>query len=137
MTTAGYSGTPLAQKLGIKKGHKIYLFRPPEYFCTLFDELPQDMEQVEEGQEASINYMHFFVIKARVLDFELQKILPLLKKVGLLWISWPKKTSGMQSEVDKGALLQKGREIGLVDVKVAAIDDVWSGQKFVYRKGDS
>jgi hypothetical protein len=95
------------------------------------------MEQVEEGQEASINYMHFFVIKARVLDFELQKILPLLKKVGLLWISWPKKTSGMQSEVDKGALLQKGREIGLVDVKVAAIDDVWSGQKFVYRKGDS
>ena len=89
--SAGYSRTPLARKLGIKEGHRIFLFHPPDYFWTLFHELPQDIVQMEEGSKESIDYMHFFVTDPKDLDFALVQNLPWLKKDGLLWISWPKK----------------------------------------------
>jgi len=136
MNASGYSGTPLAGKLGIKEGFRVFLFKAPENFWTLFDELSENLVQVDESQKETIDYMHFFVTKPEELELALNQSLPWLKKEGALWISWPKKTANIPSELDKWMVLSTGRASGLVDVKVAAIDETWSGQKFVYRKQD-
>ena len=83
-----------------------------------------------------MDYLHFFVTQVDQLEFAISNFLPYMKLSGILWISWPKKTSDIPSEVDKWVVLQTGRNAGLVDVKVAAIDANWSGQKFMYRRKD-
>ena len=136
MNEAGYSGTPLARKLGIKENFQIHLYRPPKHFWTLFDELPAGVEQLEEAEIKSLDYLHCFVTEPEQLEFALNTLLPWMKSTGSLWISWPKKSSGIPTEVDKWTVLQMGRAVGLVDVKVAAVDHIWSGQKFMYRRSD-
>ena len=133
--SAGYSGTPLAKKLGIKPGFKVRAINAPKDYQTFFDVWPEDV-QLTSARNADIDVIHIFASTAETLEDFLKQATPCLKTDGALWISWPKKSSKIPSEIGKFDVMKAGQAAGLVDVKVAAIDDDWSGHKFVYRLQD-
>lgn len=136
-TTAGYSGTPLAKKLGIKEGFTIRVFNAPKRYIEFFHEFPRDVViSTSTGEKESLDFVHIFTTTEEVLVTSFKEAKALLKKNGSLWISWPKKASKITTEVDKYQIMKYGLDNGLVDVKVAAIDSDWSGLKFMYRKKD-
>ncbi|MFS4467411.1 DUF3052 domain-containing protein [Maribacter sp. 2210JD10-5] len=137
MSTSGYSGTPLAKKLGIKEGFSIQVFNPPKPYRTFFEDLPKDID-VHKDASANIpmDFIHIFVAHPEELESLFSLAKHNLKKDGMLWISWPKKTSQIVTTLDKFAIMNYGQKKGLVDIKVAAIDADWSGHKFVYRVKD-
>ena len=127
---AGYSGTQLAKKLGIKEGFKIRLINEPEYYYELFSDLPAELSILGKGKDKK-NFIHFFT-----KDFEeLNKVLPTLKNElvpdGMIWVSWPKKSSKVVSDVSENQVRDLALQSGLVDIKVCAVDEVWSGLKLV------
>jgi hypothetical protein len=130
MQTAGYSGTPIAKKLGIKSGFKVSLINAPEYYLTLFSDLPPDL-YFDKASNTGIDFVHLF-IKNRD---EYEKILPELKNHikpdGMIWVSWPKKASKITTDVTEDIIRNLALQTGLVDIKVCAVDDVWSGLKLV------
>ena len=131
--TAGYSKTPLAKKLGIKEGHKVCFINQPDNYLSLFEQLPE----IEEGKpNEEVNFIHYFSKSAAELKETLPGLKKRLKKDGTLWISWPKKAAKVQTDLDGNVVRQLGLEAGLVDVKVCAVDETWSGLKFMYRKED-
>ena len=129
MTNSGYSGTPLAKKLGIKEGTRILGHNLPDDYLEIIQPLPSNVELMDTPFETT--FIHIFVLDAE----ELAEILPtykaLLQKSGMLWISWPKGT-----ELKRDYIREQGLQAGLVDVKVASFNDQWSGLKFVYRLKD-
>lgn len=133
--TSGYSKTPLARKLGIKPGYKIWVINAPKDYQSFFEGWPKDVELLS-SPEIHVEFIHIFAQTLKDLSFHLEAAKPKLKKDGLLWVSWPKKSSKIPSEIDKFDVMRAGQAIGLVDVKVAAIDDDWSGHKLVYRVKD-
>jgi len=136
-TTSGYSGTPLAKKLGIKEDFTIQVFNAPKKYTDFFHEFPIGVIiTASKNQKESLDFIHVFATTKAGLEESFKKAKPTLKKNGSLWISWPKKTSKIVTEVDKYMVMNYGLENGLVDVKVAAIDNDWSGLKFMYRKKD-
>jgi hypothetical protein len=135
--STGYSGTPLAKKLGIKEGYSIQVMNTPKKYTDFFHEFPQNVVIIaSDNQKESLDFIHVFATTKEALESSFAIAKPALKKNGSLWISWPKKTSKIQTEVDKFMVMNYGLENGLVDVKVAAIDQDWSGLKFMYRKKD-
>ncbi|MBL4606131.1 MAG: DUF3052 family protein [Flavobacteriaceae bacterium] len=137
MATVGYSGTPLAKKLGIKEGFTIEVYDSPKKYTDFFYDFPKDVVILNGGNEKeSTDFIHIFATTKRDLSEAFQSAKPSLKKTGILWISWPKKSSKIATEIDKFYVMNYGLDNGLVDVKVAAIDDDWSGHKFVYRVKD-
>jgi len=137
MKTAGYSGTPLAKKLGIKDGDSIQVFNSPKSYLDFFVDFPKNVKIVPENTKASyIDFIHIFSNNKKELINYFTTAKPNLKKSGILWISWPKKSSKLETDLDKFQILDLGLNNGLVDTKVAAIDTDWSGHKFVYRKED-
>ncbi len=135
MTTAGYSGTPLSKKLGIKAGYRLLVFNAPKPYAEFFEILPEDVEEADYS-DGKVDFIHIFATTSKELAGSFAKAKPALKMDGCLWISWPKKASTITSEIDKFDVMKLGQEGGLVDVKVAAIDDDWSGHKFMYRVKD-
>lgn len=136
-TSVGYSGTPLAKKLGIKEGYSIQVMNVPKKYTDFFHEFPQNVVTITSiDQKESLDFIHVFATTKEELESSFTIAKPALKKNGSLWVSWPKKTSKIQTEIDKFMIMNYGLEKGLVDVKVAAIDRDWSGLKFVYRKKD-
>ena len=131
---AGYSGTPLAKKLGIKEGYKVCIVNAPDYYFDLFDDLPE-INLVSE-KERDIDFVHFFCKESAVLIDAFPRLKSLIAMDGLLWVSWPKKASKVATDVDEALVRNTGLDNGLVDVKVCAVDEIWSGHKFVYRKKD-
>lgn len=129
---AGYSGTPLAKKLGIKPGFKILLENEPDYYFDLFDDLPE-ITRVKDDSSQDIDFIHFFVQEVEVLAAKFDILKDRLQKNGMMWVSWPKKVSKVSTTVDDSMVRRTGLQKGLVDVKVCAVDEVWSGLKFVYR----
>lgn len=125
---AGYSKTPLAKKLGIKEGYTVQLINEPEYYFALFADLPPVV--IAKGRERK-NFIHFF---ARSMA-EVNKVLPKLKQElqpnGMVWVSWPKKAAKVSTDVTENLIRDVGLASGLVDIKVCAVDDIWSGLKFV------
>ena len=133
----GYSGTPLAKKLGIKSGFKIMLVNQPKHYKSLFADFPENVLEVSETKLESVDFIHVFSTTLNDLKERLIKLKPLLKKDGLIWVSWPKGTSKLKTDLNRDLIRNYIlSEIHLVDVKVAAIDIDWSGLKFVYRKED-
>lgn len=130
----GYSGTPLAKKLGIKSGFNYLLSGQPEYYFDLFSELPENIVELAKVMEQSADFIHLFCKDLETLHNSFEKYKPALKKNGMIWISWPKKSSGIKTDIDENMIRNYILEKGLVDIKVAAIDEVWSGLKFMYRK---
>lgn len=133
---AGYSGTPLQKKLGIKPGMRILIRNAPDNFSDLLGELPNDLRQVKSAKQESLDYIHLFVDKEATLLKHFEKLMPLMKKDGMFWLSWPKKSSGIKLDFDGNDVRHHGLACGLVDVKVCAIDETWSGLKFMYRRED-
>jgi len=130
---AGYSGTPLARKLGIRPGDTVALVAAPEGFESELEELP-DGVQLRRRAGAKPEVVVLFTTKANDLE---RRFAPLAKSVwpdGSLWIAWPKRSSGVATDLDENRLRDIGLPHGLVDNKVCAVNDVWSALRFVWRK---
>ncbi len=124
---AGYSNTPLIQKLGLKEDMKAVFVDVPEGGIV---NLPTDQSN---SLENDMDYIHIFVTDQQRLESEFSRLAKHLSKAGMLWVSWPKKTSTLETDVNENIVREIGLAAGLVDVKVCAIDSDWSGLKFVYR----
>ena len=136
MQSSGYSQTPLAKKLGIKEGYIIHLVKQPEYYFQLFTDLPEALTIADDPEPETVDFIHLFVKQFDALTIAIPKLKPLLKKTGLLWISWPKGSSSIPTDVKRDPLRKLVLNYGLVDTKVCAVDQDWSGLKFVYRTKD-
>lgn len=132
---AGYSSTPLAKKLGIKEGSRIALVNAPKDFQSCLGELPDRVEFVKRPTK-SLDIVLFFVVTERALARDFAKLAEKLATNGMIWIAWPKKSSGMTTDLSFERVQRIGLDAGLVDVKICAIDETWSGLKFVYRLKD-
>jgi hypothetical protein len=131
----GYSGTPLAKKLGIKDDFRAALLHvPDDVKSELRDALGKCRIQHFSRQTSKNNDLDFIFLFAKSragLDLELLPAAQALAPAGMLWISWPKKSSGVATDLTENVIRQSGLDAGLVDVKVCAVTDVWSGLKFV------
>ncbi|HVW27116.1 MAG TPA: DUF3052 family protein [Polyangiaceae bacterium] len=134
---AGYSGTPLAKKLGIREGHRVAWLGAPATFPALLGELPIGVRVCKSARGA--HSLDVIVLFAKAMS-DLTKRLPAaadaLAHDGGLWIAWPKKASGIVTDVAESSVRSAGLGVGLVDNKVCAIDETWSGLRFVYRLED-
>jgi hypothetical protein len=132
---AGYSGTPLAKKLGIKEGSRVALVNAPKDFQSELGELPDNVQFIKRPTK-SLDIILLFVLSERALARDFARFAARLTANGMLWIAWPKKSSGVTTDLSEQRVRQIGLDARLVDVKICAIDDVWSGLKFVYRLKD-
>jgi hypothetical protein len=132
---AGYSGTPLAKKIGIREGSRVALVNAPEDFQFEPKELPDNVEFAKPTAR-SLDIILFFVITERTLAKDFSKLAARLAANGMIWIAWPKKSSGVATDLSFDRVQRIGLDAGLVDVKICAVDDTWSGLKFVYRLKD-
>jgi len=129
---AGYSGTPLVKKLGIKPGARLALVNPPDDFQATLRELPDDVTFVKSTSK-SLDLILCFVLTERILARDFAKLAQCLTTNGMIWIAWPKKSSGVTTDLTFDRVQRVGLDAGLVDVKICAIDETWTGLKFVYR----
>lgn len=137
--SAGYSSTPLLKKLGIKRGFTVWLVESPAEYVGWLGPLPDGVRITRVAADVpaeTFDCIHFFATSRSALEERLPQLRAALAKDGMLWLSWPKKSSGVASDLDGNVVREMGLAHGLVDVKVAAIDAVWSGLKFVYRLQD-
>ena len=137
--TAGYSATPLLKKLGIKPGFRLWLVNAPAEYGDWLGPLPEGVRIVSgmvEPLPTDCDFVHFFTTSQEELAARLPQLKAALAKSGMLWLSWPKKAAKVSTDLDGNVVRELGLAAGLVDVKVAAIDPVWSGLKFVYRLAD-
>jgi len=132
---AGYSGTPLIKKLGIRAGDTISLLNAPADYDELIGPLP-DSARVRARLTAGTNFIHLFARDRATLMRELPRAKKALAMDGTLWISWPKKAAAVATDLTEGIVRETGLAAGLVDVKICAVDETWSGLKFVYRLAD-
>ena len=132
---AGYSGTPLPKKLGLKEGSRIALLNAPEKFASQLGNLPDNAEIVTRVTKP-LDIVLLFVLTERALLRDFDKLAKKLASNGMIWVAWPKKSSGVQTDLIFERVQRIGLDSGLVDVKICAIDDVWSGLKFVIRLKD-
>lgn len=133
---AGYSGTPLAQKLGIQPGFRILVANTPKPYQLFFAELPDRLEWVEGADHDSVDFIHLFCRTNAGMVEQVFILKPLLKRNGIFWVSWPKGKSSINTDLNRETVRAHMLKTGLVDTKVAAIDQDWSGLKFVYRAED-
>ena len=127
---AGYSGTPLLKKLGIKPGFRMYVHDAPEKYFDWLHPLPDDLE-VTDRLAGKLDFIHVFVRDYKTFCRILTKSREHLKSDGMVWVSWPKKASGVVTDLNENRIRDFGLTEGLVDVKVCAVDETWSGLKFV------
>jgi len=125
---AGYSGTPLVKKIGIKPGHRLSILNPPPGFDKELAPLP---ERVVNAARAPLDVAVLFAANRTVLEKNLGKVAAQLAPAGMLWVAWPKMTSGVPTDLKEGLVQKIGLAAGLVDIKVCAVNEVWSGLKFV------
>jgi hypothetical protein len=132
---AGYSATPLPKKLGIKEGARIAFVNAPKGFREYLGALPEDVEIVTRLTKP-LDLVLLFVTAERMLHRDFAKLSAKLASNGMIWIAWPKKSSGVATDLSEERVRRIGLDAGLVDVKICAIDDTWSGLKFVIRLRD-
>src|SRR4051794_343419 len=131
---AGYSGTPLLKKIGIKAGHRVLFVNPSKDFANAVGELPENAKTVAQGKPFDVGVV--FVTSKADLEKNLRALHRAMEQNGMIWAAWPKKTSGVETDLVENKVRDIGLAAGLVDVKVCAIDDTWSGLKFVIRLAD-
>jgi hypothetical protein len=132
---AGYSGTPLIQKIGIKSGHRVVLRNHPASFVKDLGVFPEGAAS-SDRLSGKANVVVYFTERLVELRKDFPRLAAALVSDGMLWISWPKKASGRPTDLTEDIVRKVGLECGLVDVKVCAIDETWSGLKFVIRVKD-
>jgi len=130
---AGYSGTPLAKKLGIDVGSRIYLSDAPKNYLKLVAPPPEGARVVRKI-DGETDIVHIFSTERARLAAALRATLKRIKPDGTIWVSWPKKSSKVSTDVTEDTIRQVALPMGLVDIKVCAVDQVWSGLKLVVRK---
>lgn len=130
---AGYSGTPLAKKLGIKEGSRLFLSGAPKNYLELVAPFPEGARVVPRI-DGETDIVHIFSTGRAQLATMLRASLAKLKQDGTIWVSWPKKSSKMPTEITEDTIREVALPMGLVDIKVCAVDDIWSGLKLVVRK---
>lgn len=131
--TAGYSGTPLAKKLGIKEGMTVVTVNAPDNYLALLDPLP-DGVSVADKPQSSADILHIFTNTRDGLFRGLADAKGLIKQNGSIWVSWYKKAAKLPTEITEDTVREAAFPLGLVDVKVCAVDEKWSGLKLVIRR---
>jgi hypothetical protein len=129
----GYSGTPLSQKLGIKAAQKVATIDAPAGYSKLLAPLPHGVtftKKIEKGAE----FIHLFVSERKKLSAELKRLRKLIANTGILWVSWPKKSSGVKTDITEDVIREVCLPLGFVDIKVCAVDETWSGLKLMIRR---
>jgi hypothetical protein len=132
---AGYSGTPLATKLGIKEGHRVAFLSAPDGFRELVGELPEGVS-IKTRASRPLDVIVFFTKRRAELERRLPALRRALAPAAGLWIAWPKRSSGVQTDLTEDVARELGLANRLVDNKVAAIDETWSGLRLVIRLRD-
>lgn len=130
MSATGYSGTPLAKKLGIKSGMKISLIHGTADYQSFFSDFPDDVEWVTNARTKK-DCIHYFAVQVKRLENDLPRLKNQIEQNGMIWISWPKKISTLKTDLDGNVVREIGLACGLVDIKVCAVSETWSGLKFV------
>jgi hypothetical protein len=131
--TSGYSGTPLVRKLGVKEGARVAILGAPEGFDDTLGELP-DGVAVTRRLGGGKDMVVVFVTARKELEKRLGALRAAIAPDGMVWVAWPKKASGVKTDMSEDVVREVVLPTGLVDVKVCAIDEVWSGLKVVIRK---
>ena len=131
----GYSGTPLPKKLGIKDGFRVSVFEMPAEVRAELKEALSHCKVIRGSFTGTIDFMMWFAKSREDLD-DFEFISQHLAPAGMLWVSWPKKSSGVPTDLSENIIREVGLAAGLVDVKVCSVTDVWSGLKFVRRLKD-
>lgn len=132
---AGYSGKPLAQKLGFKPPQAVWLIQAPAEYADWLGELPPGVELVAQPPQP-VAAAHLFCRERADLAARLVELRPLLAPAGFLWVSWPKKASKVSTDITEDVIRELCLPLGYVDVKVCAVSEVWSGLKLVIRKSE-
>ena len=130
---AGYSGKQVAQKLGIKPGFCIFVDSAPSAYGAMVGPLPADVT-IKAEPKPSLDMVHLFATRTTGLAAKLRRYRKAIAPDGMIWVSWPKKSSGVASDLSDVVVRDTALPLGLVDTKVCAIDDTWSGLKFVIPK---
>jgi hypothetical protein len=132
-STAGYSGTPLIKKLGIKPGAKAVVINEPANYRKLLGKLPHGA-RLTNRLVANLDFVHFFATRRSELQKQLNLLRAKLSDSGTLWVSWPKKSAGVPTDVTEDIIRDVALPLGLVDTKVCAVDEIWSGLKLMIRR---
>lgn len=130
MKTAGYSKTPLAKKLGIKEGSTIKLVNQPENYFDLFQDFPENIN-FENSNKIRKDLIHYFTKNESELVNDIVPLRNEIKENGMIWVSWPKKASKVPTDITEDTVRSFALKNGLVDIKVCAVDEIWSGLKLV------
>jgi hypothetical protein len=132
---AGYSKRSLIDKLGIKPNSKIAIVNPPAGFHAELGPLPQGVN-VSSRPGKDLDFIHAFFLDTSSLNRQFPSLKKALSHSGCLWVSWPKKAAKVDTDLNENRVREIGLKLGLVDIKICAVDEVWSGLKFVYRLKD-
>ena len=139
--SSGYSGSPLPKKLGIKEGHYVAFVREPDGFRTTLGEVPEDVKITTRAgvprntrSGGTLDVVVAFFKRRSDFETRLPKLMDALDIDGGLWIAWPKRASGVTSDITEDTVREVALPLGMVDNKVCAIDETWSGLRLVYRK---
>ncbi len=130
---AGYSKTPLAQKLGIKPGMQVAALSAPAGYKKLLAPLPAGVSFTDKANVGT-KFVHLFVDERRTLEKELKYLRRILDDAGVVWISWPKKASGVTTDITEDVIRDVCLPLDFVDIKVCAVDETWSGLKLMIRR---
>ena len=130
---AGYSGTPLPQKLGIKPGMIVVAIDPPDHYRKLLEPIPSGVNFATRPV-GKTKFVHLFVRERAALENHLRSLRSKIAEDAAVWVSWPKKSAGVPTNVTEDVIRAVALPIGFVDIKVCAVDDTWSGLKLMIRK---
>ena len=130
---AGYSKTPLAQKLGIKAGTEVAALSAPSGYRKWLAPLPDGVSFRDQAKMGS-NFVHLFTKEQRTLEKELKRLRRIIDDTGVVWVSWPKKSSAVATDITEDVIREVCLPLGFVDIKVCAVDETWSGLKLMIRR---
>lgn len=128
--------TPLIKKLGIKEGFQLLFHHQPENYDDVVGPMPENTSQLTSFESESADFIHLFYVHFSDLEATIKDYISALKKTGMLWVSWPKGSSSIETDLKRDVIRNYVLSLGLVDTKVASFDDDWSALKFVYRLKD-
>jgi hypothetical protein len=131
--SAGYSGTPLAQKLGIGPSTAVCVINQPSHYRKLLGKTVR-ASQIVDRVEKDAAFIHLFTTDRAELHEELKRLRHKISDSGMIWISWPKKSAGVPTNITEDTIRDAALPLGLVDVKVCAVDEIWSGLKLMIRR---
>jgi hypothetical protein len=132
---AGYSQTPLVKKLGLRPDMRLQVSGAPQDYAALVEDLPPGLQWARE-EDTGLDFIHLFTSRQAELEEIFPRLARRLAKSGVLWISWPKKSSRLPADLGENSIRETGLKNGMVDVKVCAVNQQWSGLKFVFRLKD-